>query len=219
MKFKMIGIISLILLAVLTMSTAFSADNNMTDDIIGIENTQNDEISLEQPTNEHNIDDNTTPDIKSDKSKDILCKCNEDKELSITTDDSSIIGATITSTAILGATITEPTKITPSKTTPAKLTAAKKKTHYVKVGKYIGKLTNNQYKKLKNAYKKNKKYAYVTIKCINKKYHKITVEILSGYNPMNGKYYKKGFYGTVWDTRYGMDGTKISNKKVKLYTK
>lgn len=47
----------------------------------------------------------------------------------------------------------------------------------------------------------------------------MTIQLLNGYNGMNGKYYKKGFYGNVWDTRYGMDGTKISNKKVTFYTR
>lgn len=94
-----------------------------------------------------------------------------------------------------------------------------KATHYVKVGKYKGKLTNKQYAYLVKSYKKNKNFAYVTIKCTNVKYHKITVEILTGYNPMNDKYYKKGFYASVWDNRYGIDGTKLSNKKAKLYIK
>ena len=94
-----------------------------------------------------------------------------------------------------------------------------KATHYVKVEKYKGKLTNKQYTYLVKSYKKDKNFAHVTIKCTNVKYHKITVEILTGYNPMNDKYYKKGFYASVWDTRYGIDGTKISNKKAKLYLK
>lgn len=88
--------------------------------------------------------------------------------------------------------------------------------HKVKVGKYKGKLTNKQYKKLKVAYKKDKKYTCVTIKSTNKKYHKITIQYMNGYSPQSNKNYKKGFYGSVWDTRYGMDGTKIINKKVRI---
>ena len=135
--------------------------------------------------------------------------------------ENSILAATMTSTTVLGATISEPTKLTTTNTEPTKLTATKKKTavHYVKVGKYKGKLTTKQYNKLKQIYKKNKKYGFVTIKSTNKKYHKITIEVLNGYNGMNGKYYKKGFYGSVWDTRYGIDGTKITNKKVTFYTR
>ena len=85
--------------------------------------------------------------------------------------------------------------------------------HKVKVGKYKGKLTNKQYKKLKSGYKKNKK-VHVTIKSSNYKHHKIYIRYLNGYEPQSGKYFKKGFYADVWDTRYGIDGTKCSFKKI-----
>lgn len=88
--------------------------------------------------------------------------------------------------------------------------------HKVKVGKYKGKITNKQYKKLKTAYKKDKS-KHVTIKATNKKHHKITIQYMNGYSPQHEKYYKKGFYGSVWDTRYGMDGLKVINKKAKIY--
>ena len=94
----------------------------------------------------------------------------------------------------------------------------KKIHHYVKVGIYKGRLSDKQYKKLKRDYE-NDNLDFVVIDCINKKYHKITVQILNGYSPMNDKYYQKGFYGSVWDDRYGKDGSKVHNKKVKFYTK
>lgn len=106
-----------------------------------------------------------------------------------------------------------------SKKSKIVIKANKKTSHYVKVGTYKGKLSDKQYKKLKRDYKNNKNFAHVTINCINKKYHKITVEILCGYNPMNYKYYEKGFYGNVWDDRYGKDGMKVHKKKVKFYAK
>ena len=82
-----------------------------------------------------------------------------------------------------------------------------------KVGKYKCKITNKQYKKLKTAYKKNKKYDFVIGKT-NKKYYKLTLEYQRGYDEQAGKYYKKGFYATVWDARYGDDGIKIEEKRV-----
>lgn len=219
MKFKMVGIISLVLLAILTMSAVCATDNNLTGEIMGIENTQNDEIGLEQQDNENAIGDNANHDINSDKeSKDVLGKSNEDDVSLENPDESSLLGLTVTST-VMRASTAEPTKLTASNSEPTKLTATKKKTkaHYVKVGKYKGKLTTKQYKKLKVFYKKNKKYGSVTIKCTNKKYHKITISYLKGVNGMNGKYYSKGFYASVWDTRHGLDGLKISNKRVKIY--
>ena len=86
----------------------------------------------------------------------------------------------------------------------------------VKVGDYTGKLTNKQYKTLKNAYKKDKVNTFVTIKCKNKKHHKITIQYLNGYNAQNVKIYPKGFYGTVWDARYGMDGLKLVDYRVNI---
>ena len=88
--------------------------------------------------------------------------------------------------------------------------------HNVKVGNYKGKLTNKQYKTLKTAYKKDKKFTSVTIKCTNKKYHKITIQYMNGFCGQNCKIYAKGFYGSVWDTRYGMDGIKIVDFRVNL---
>lgn len=88
--------------------------------------------------------------------------------------------------------------------------------HNVKVGKYKGKLSNKQYKNLKIAYKKDKKKYHVTIKSTNKKYHKITIQYMNGYSPQSGKHFKKGFYGSVWDSRYGIDGTKITNKRIRI---
>ena len=91
--------------------------------------------------------------------------------------------------------------------------------HYVKVGIYEGKLSDNQYKKLQDYYNNYKHFASVTINCINVKYHKITIEVLSGYSSMSDRYFKKGFYGDVWDNRYGIDGTKIQYGNVKFYMK
>ncbi|MBQ2666191.1 hypothetical protein [Methanobrevibacter sp.] len=86
----------------------------------------------------------------------------------------------------------------------------------VKVGDYKGKLTTKQYKTLKNAYKKDKKFTSVTIKCTNKKYHKISIQYMNGLCQQNGKFYIKGFYGSVWDTRYGMDGIKLVDFRVNI---
>lgn len=86
----------------------------------------------------------------------------------------------------------------------------------VKVGDYKGKLTNKEYKTLKNAYKKDKKNTFVIIKCKNKKHHKITIQYLNGFNGQNMKIYPKGFYGSVWDERYGMDGIKLVDYKVNI---
>lgn len=88
--------------------------------------------------------------------------------------------------------------------------------HKVKVGKYKGKLSNKQYKELKKAFKKDKKFTVVTIKSTNKKYHNISIQYLNGYVAQNGKSYEKGFYGSVWDTRYGMDGIKLTDVKVRI---
>ena len=95
----------------------------------------------------------------------------------------------------------------------------KKAVHYVKIGAYKGKITNKQYKYIMNAYKKNKRYVHISTNCINKKYHEMTVEILDGYSPMSDRTFERGFYGNVWDSRYGMDGTKLRYAKVKFYTK
>ena len=86
----------------------------------------------------------------------------------------------------------------------------------VKVGDYKGKMTNKQYKSLKNAFKKDKKFEFVTIKSTNKKNCKITIQYMNGLCPQNGKFYSKGFYATVWDTRYGIDGIKIIDRKVSI---
>ena len=86
----------------------------------------------------------------------------------------------------------------------------------VKVGEYKGKLTNKQYKTLKTAFKKDKKYEFVIIKSTNKKHCKITIQYMNGFNPQNCKFYIKGFYATVWDERYGMDGLKILDAKVNI---
>ena len=94
----------------------------------------------------------------------------------------------------------------------------KKAVHYVKIGIYKGKITNKQYNYIMNAYKKNKRYVNIFTKCINKKYHEMTVEILDGYSPMSDRTFERGFYGNVWDSRYGMDGTKLRYAKVKFYT-
>lgn len=88
--------------------------------------------------------------------------------------------------------------------------------HNVKVGNYKGKLTNKEYKTLKNAYKKDKKDTFVIIKCTNKKHHKITIQYLNGFNGQNCKIYPKGFYGSVWDDRYGMDGIKLVDCRVSI---
>lgn len=86
----------------------------------------------------------------------------------------------------------------------------------VKVGKYKGTLTDKQYKTLKTAFKKNKKNTVVIIKCTNNKNCKISIQYLNGLCPQNYKYYKKGFYATVWDTRYGMDGLKVIDYKLNI---
>ena len=85
--------------------------------------------------------------------------------------------------------------------------------HTVKIGKYKCKLTNKQYKKLKKIYKKDKRYGFVIVKT-NKKYHKATISYLNGWDEQWERRVKRGFYADVYDTRYGMDGIKIQNKRV-----
>ena len=87
--------------------------------------------------------------------------------------------------------------------------------HTVKIGKYKCKLTNKQYKKLKTAYKKDKKGTFVIIKT-NKKYYKATIQYENGYDAQDNKRLKKGFYADVWDTRLGIDGIKIDDKRIYL---
>ena len=86
----------------------------------------------------------------------------------------------------------------------------------VKVDKYKGKLTTKQYKTLKNAYKKDRKNTVVTIKCTNNKNCQISIQYLNGLCPQNYKFYKKGFYASVWDARYGLDGIKIFDYKLNI---
>ena len=202
MKFKKTILIMFLLFAVLTIGAVSAADNNMTDEVISVENTQNSsQINPDQSEGEDNVS------MNSDNNGEVLGKSNEDEVALTTSSISPVLGVAISETTVLKASISEPAKLTVTKKTTS---------HYVKVGKYKGKLTNSQYKKLKMFYKKNSKYKFVTIKCTNKKYHKITIQLLTGYNGQNGKYYKKGFYASVWDTRYGMDGMKIYNKRVRV---
>ena len=213
MKFKMICIVSLILLTVITIGGVSAADNNVTDNVLNVEDAQNDELSLEQSNSEQIIENDSNYDIKSDKElQDVLGKCDDNESILTTDNADSKLTSSIAVSNIISALKVTSTKQIATKTTTKKKTT----THYVKVGIYKGKLTNAQYKKLKSFYKNNKKYKFVSIKSTNKKYHKITIQYFNGYNGQNGKYYKKGFYATVWDTRYGMDRIKIVNKRVRI---
>lgn len=109
----------------------------------------------------------------------------------------------------LTATVVAPVPLTSNNVKVVNPTKAKKViVHYVKVGKYIGKLTNKQYNFLRTIYLKNKFGKFITIASSNYKYHQITIQLLKGKGHMYNIYYKKGHYGFVWDARYGKDGSK-----------
>jgi hypothetical protein len=72
--------------------------------------------------------------------------------------------------------------------------------HTVKIGKYKCKLTNKQYKKLKTAYKKDKKGTFVIIKT-NKKYYKATIQYENGYDAQDNKRLKKKDFIQMFGTQ------------------
>lgn len=118
MKFKLMKVFFLVLLAVLAVSAVCAADNNATDEIVSMETNQSyDEISLENFDSEqiNEIDLNRTE--KSDeKSNEILGKINEEDKILSSTNV----------TPILTVSIIAPEKLTATKTPEAKLTATKK---------------------------------------------------------------------------------------------
>ena len=148
MKFKMMAILSIALLAVLTLGAVCAADNNATDEVIGMENAQNsDVISFEQSNSECNIEDDSNQSLNSDyQSKDLLGNSIESEEVLAVAD----------TTPVLGATVTAPVKLSASNTEPAKLTSAKK-TKYIKFkgkSKYSWKIKKTTWNKMKKQAKK-----------------------------------------------------------------
>lgn len=127
MKFKLMKVFFLVLLAVLAVSAVCAADNNATDEIVSMETNQSyDEISLENFDSEqiNEIDLNRTE--KSDeKSNEILGKINEEDKILSSTNV----------TPILTVSIIAPEKLTATKTPEAKLTAPKKVAAKIKVTK------------------------------------------------------------------------------------
>ncbi|MBQ3407991.1 MAG: hypothetical protein IJH12_02150 [Clostridia bacterium] len=91
-------------------------------------------------------------------------------------------------------------------------------THTVKVGKYTGTISDNDYKKLQNAKSKNKDCSVLNVKSNNKGYSMaIYYNTFSGYEPMSGITFEKGFLGSVW--KNGEESPIIAYKKATISSK
>lgn len=150
MNYKIIGILSVILLAVLTLGSVCAADDNATDEVIAIEDAQDsDAIIQKQADEEQNIEDDSNQSINSaSQSDDVLSVGNESEMVLASTEADSIVSVSTS----------EPAKLTATKTVK-KLTSSKVKYKVFKgKSKYKWKIKMKTWKKMKKQAKKHYRF-------------------------------------------------------------
>ena len=129
MRYKLIGILSIVLLVALTLASVSAADDNSTDEIIAMENTQeNDTVILEQSNTQQAVENDSNESADSDaQSNDVLGMSSEKEVVLTSASEAPVLGATITAPAKLSVALNEPEKLSSAKKTVYKKFKGKSK--------------------------------------------------------------------------------------------